>query len=135
MVILETVIVEGEHEGRTVRGWDTLKRWSDPPVILSRTAYYTENGFKKSEVQRVDDLYRVTWWNFDGSVDSQTLSLAFVPFATLDGHSVMALLAIPFTPYGQVEVGNSVARTIYSPPWLWGVTDQTEPTAPWWNKE
>ena len=24
--------------------------------------------------------------------------------------------------------------TIDSPPWLWGVTDQTEPTAPWWGK-
>ena len=21
------------------------------------------------------------------------------------------------------------------PPWLWGVTDQTEPTAPWWDEE
>ena len=21
-----------------------------------------------------------------------------------------------------------------TPPWLWGVTDQTEPTAPWWEE-
>ena len=23
----------------------------------------------------------------------------------------------------------------YEPPWRWGATDQTEPTAPWWGKE
>ncbi len=22
-----------------------------------------------------------------------------------------------------------------SPPWWWGVTDQTEPTAPWWDEK
>ena len=22
-----------------------------------------------------------------------------------------------------------------APPWWWGVTDQTEPTAPWWEEE
>ena len=37
---------------------------------------------------------------------------------------------------GQIFVeGNGDERIISSPPWLWGVTDQTEPTAPWWGKE
>ena len=34
------------------------------------------------------------------------------------------------------EDGNflSAARDNHSPPWWWGVTDQTGPTAPWWEE-
>ena len=34
------------------------------------------------------------------------------------------------------EFGETIpAETTTSPPWWWGVENQTEPTAPWWGKE
>ena len=36
---------------------------------------------------------------------------------------------------GSVKEQYSLQGRRESPPWLWGVTDQTEPTAPWWEEE
>ena len=96
-----------------VRGWETVKRGSQPylrhgPCIL----YYVENGFKAEEsFYENNTLVRSTIWNIDGLVVAQTKGQQPL-FPPWEGHWPKR-----------------------SPPWWWNVTDQTEPTAPWWNKE
>ena len=71
-----------------------------------RTAiYYVENGFLAEEAWFENGLpFKMIRWNFDGTVQLQKW---------LD------------------ENGKQQQRE--SPPWLGNVTDQTEPTAPWWK--
>jgi len=35
----------------------------------------------------------------------------------------------------QFPLDTGYGKTSTSPPWLWGVIDQSEPNAPWWNNE
>ena len=85
--------------------WWTGKRYG------TVTTYYTENGFKAGETVIDGDKTRITKWRFDGTVFSQLEG-------TFDSHGNVV----------DMKVNNS-------PPWWWGVTNQTEPTAPWWGKE
>ena len=60
------------------------------------------------EYDRSAGPFRYTIWNFDGTIQHQR-------------------------PYYGDDVRKQERRK--APPWLWGVTDQTEPTAPWWNEK
>ncbi len=72
--------------------------------------FYCETGFKAFEqLYEAGRIARTTVWNRNGTVKRQTE-------VKFDGQ-------IP-------SVGHRG-----SPPWWWGVTDQTEPTAPWWNEK
>ena len=72
------------------------------------TYWYVGNGFKAGlEIYDNAVMMRSTRWSFDGHVQSQSLRLP----------------------------KNGLLHSRFYPPWLWGVTDQTEPTAPWWGKE
>ena len=121
MVMLKTIILpeytpkKPLWDAHPLRGWATARRWVRPhperflgtlPELYGKSVFYfTENGFKAFEEYSGREEVRTTYWNFNGKVHEQSR------FA-LD----------------EVE-------TRKSPPWLWGVTDQTEPTAPWWGKE
>ena len=99
-----------------VRGWCTVKRrWG----MFERmhhgrvVAYFAENGRRAFDLEMRENLIKSgTFWNLDGTVWYQQ-------YTSANGHK---------TKKSPIEVRNS-------PPWLWGVTDQTHPTAPWWGKE
>ncbi len=93
-------------DGLRVRSYAIVKRWRDFPP--ERTVeFYEKTGFKSMEVEWRAAPFRWTTWNVDGSVAEQNQ-------ADIDGHPI-------------------IHRD--SPPWLWGVTDQTEPTMPAWMKD
>jgi len=96
--------------GYRIRGLTLVNRWTKEPI--GEVSYFVGNGIKHS-VSRVDNgkVTEQTFWNHDGTVLSQ--------HRNFDENGVL--------------IPGSELRT--SPPWLWGVTDQTEPTAPWWGKE
>ena len=69
--------------------------------------YYVDSGLKAIEGTFAHGkAMKVTWWRFDGLTVFQ----------------------------GRAKADSPVTENIYGPPWLWGVTDQTEPTAPWIEK-
>ncbi len=99
--------------GHETRGWVRVKR--TPTVVKQRSylvphgefvSYYVENGYKASEGKLFGWDLETTQWAFDGTVKYQVRAR-----------------------------GDNPQITKHSPPWLWGVTDQTEPTAPWWNEK
>ena len=104
--------------GHPVTGWATVRRWwshveqgqpidtfSHGPSVL----YYDDTGFKAIEEHyKVGRVIRRTEWNLNGTVKRQTL--------------------------WKESEGKVPSDTRTSPPWLWGVTDQTKPTAPWWGE-
>ena len=66
--------------------------------------YYMENG---QMAEQRHEVYGRTIWNLDGTVKLQERF---------------------FDPRG-----NPVEERRTSPPWWWGATDETSPSAPWWN--
>ena len=102
----ETSILE-TMDGHEVRGMRAASRWDakGPGRVVS---YYTENGFKafEGEWRRGKAFLTLTMWNFDGTVRLQ-----------------------------QRDPDEAPRFAKQSPPWWWGVTDQTNPTAPWWKEE
>ncbi len=96
-----------DFDSRITRGWETVKRWTDPPVQHGKIVhYYKKTGMKTMEGERHGRVFSQTSWNLDGTIRQQ---LRVDPNGTLEDK-----------------------RT---PPWWWGVKDQTEPTAPWWNEK
>ncbi len=92
-----------------VYGWYKVKRWARSSGPVGRSTLYFQNGLKAVEYQFEDGiLLRCTHWNFDG-----TVLLQRVNYYSIDG----------------------TIKERTAPPWLWDVTDQTEPTAPWWNEK
>ena len=89
-----------------LRGWTQRSRWAGK--VLRDVAYYVESGFRAFDID-----YRRGWtaWEPVGKVRSQSYYIF------------------------NAEGGNNGQVPIEGPPWLWGVTDQTEPTAPWWGEE
>ena len=66
--------------------------------------YSSQTGMKVYEiVEFASGETRSTTWAPDGRIDTQSWEM----------------------------IGSQRNKT--SPPWLWGATDQTEPTAPWWK--
>ena len=70
-------------------------------------SYYKKNGYKAMEFHR----HGGTAWQLNGNVLMQ------VQYRSDAGH----------------RLGTPQQRG--GPPWWWGVEDQTEPTAPWWNEK
>ncbi len=97
------------------RGWVRVKRWADPPVAHgTATWYFLSTGYKGQEYSIENGvIVGETTWKSDGSVLSQ--------HRVRDEHGNLV------DPYGEKAERRS-------PPWWWGVTDQTEPSAPWWKE-
>ncbi len=88
-----------------IRGWRVVEQW-DRNKQLGRV-FFWPNGFKMQELELRDSgERRYTQWRPDGTVERQAIS------------------------YQGTMPNNKEA-----PPWLWGVTDQTEPTMPAWMKD
>lgn len=119
LVMLRTVPFQDTWGENKVRGWRTYKRWHEydgkgkgPRGDL--LAWYVETGFKAAEGEDVNEVGGwVTTWEPDGTVRNQ-----------------MRFVLKKATPMPRRK-----ADMKSSPPWWWGVTDQTEPTAPWWEEE
>ena len=80
--------------------------------------HYQESGYKASQIKWVLDFPSVcTFWNLDGSVHSQ----ARMHFASLDELAEEGI---------DSELRVEVREVKESPPWWWGVTDQTVPSIP-----
>ncbi len=108
--VWEWVTTKETSKLETIDGHEVLwtraaSRWDakGPGRVVS---YYTENGFKRVEGEwRHGGIFHAfTMWNFDGTVRLQ-----------------------------QRDPDKHPRFSRQSPPWWWGVTDQTEPTAPWWK--
>ena len=95
-------------DGEEVRQLRTLNRWTGSLHGWDR-AWFVASGYLAWEVKYQDGRrIQTTDWKPSGAVKRQ----------------------IQWTKGGRLEF-----RELSAPPWLWGVTDQTEPTAPWWGKE
>lgn len=97
------IVVES---GPTVRGWKTVKRWGSRAGVKhgTETLWWQDTGLLHSKTIYDDGtLLGRTFWNRDGTVRVQ------------------------------VRAYDRAPRPKTSPPWWWNVTDQTEPTAPWWT--
>ena len=79
-------------------------------------AYYVGNGFKARERLVVGAEQRTTKWNYDGKVREQSVWIGD------DFGEQSVWIDLPGGWMGK-----------HSPPWWWGVEDQIEPTAPWWE--
>ncbi len=91
-----------------IRGWTIANRWTG--LMRESVDYYVETGFIATVREWVGSGIRVTYYTPEGVVSGQEI---------YDAQSLRdrRLAATP------------------SPPWWWGVKDQTEPTAPWWNEK
>ena len=95
----------GESTEYQVRGWETIWRWKKNRHG-SLVAYYVENGFKAIEEVYENGEVRITRWRNDGRLMDQEMR----NFEKSDEDDTTG-------------------------PWLWGKSDQTKPTAPWWDHE
>ena len=96
--------------GPNMRGWMQVPQWSaegwpDSNHVRGAT-WYVDSGFKAEELSVRDSKLCITKWKPDGSVAEQ---------------------------YIGIQAGKDQSQE--SAPWLWGVTDQTEPTMPAWMKD
>ena len=101
--------IESEYGGYELRGWVTVERWNPTQTLRGTVVlYYQENGFKAAEgkASPIGPYSAGTRWGIDGRLKEQ-----------------------------QIWKGGERIEHRGDPPWLWGVTDQAEPTAPWWGKE
>ena len=114
-----TVAVDGAHvpgsfsSRRQVRGYQRIKRW-DPGVRHGRqVVWYVKTGMIAWEGYAVDGhIARETCYRSNGMVMSQNRP--------------------PARPTGMLSSGPDTRLT---PPWRWGVTDQTSPSMPAWMKD
>ncbi len=98
--------------GHAVRSWERVA-WLGGLVGDSQW-FFVVTGFKAGEEKQASPNYETemhtTEWHPDGSIMSQCRT-------TWDTNGF---------PHNEWNT---------SPPWWWNVTDQTEPTAPWWKRE
>ncbi len=95
------------HLGHVARSVCIRQRWGGE--VLCRICYSTENGLIAICAQKnTSGEWVETSWRFDGTVERQLLQHCGTPLS--------------------YELKTS-------PPWLLGVTDQTEPTIPAWMKD
>ena len=81
--------IEWEEEAGgsdSIRGWRTVKRWLDPDVWDHEfVAWYVRSGFLAVKVEFQDGLMRkVTEWNSDGELKSQSFDHSFSNFWNAD---------------------------------------------------
>ena len=91
--------------GHVLRGWQIRLRFRDLSYWREAKMWYVKNGYLAQDWHKGFES-RVTSWNLDGTVRNQVIHRPDDP--------------------------TTLKKT---PPWLWGVTAQTEPTAPWWDHE
>ena len=108
-VMTERVYVERvDSEGYRVRGYRGRSRWGDDDRLPLLVLWYVDTGLMANKSVHGEQP-RATTWRHDGTVNCQL------------GHDRARLRGGP---------------TLWSrPPWLWGVTDQTEPSMPAWMKD
>ena len=102
-----------------IRGSFEFKAGQSEPARPARpvrhgklVTYWVDTGFKSQEHLYCEGRFvRGTTWTFNGKVLHQSFYL------------------------GKDEGGVELSSTKDEPPWWWGVGDQTEPTASWWNKK
>ncbi len=95
--------------GHLTRGYADVNRWGRESR-LEETSWYVENGRKAFEQEWSDgEVLRRTDWDIEGK--------AFQQYRLFD------------------DSGNEAYQFRHSPPWWWGVTDQTEPSIPEWMKD
>ena len=102
---------EFRQDGHAVRGWEWVRRWtllSDHPKAMF---WYVETGFKACAYEH-SPILCVTDWHVDGTVKLQQWTV----------------------PGGKPTRGRRI-ETKSTPPWRWGVTDQTAPSMPAWMKD
>ena len=96
--------------GPIVRGWKEGPRWSTAgwpgSSHVRGISWYIDSGFKAEQIFVRDGKLCMTKWKPDGSVRRQDIG---------------------------IQAGKDQSQD--SPPWLWGVTDQTTPTMPAWMKD
>ena len=105
-----------EPKDTRTRGWQTVRRL-DPSVSHGLTVqYHVSTGFKAWEAEYSHgELVRRTTWNADGRVERQ--------------------IAGEESRTTRVRGMKRNRNFLSTPPWLWGVTDQTAPTMPEWMKD
>ena len=106
-----------DFEGHVLRCEMMVNRWTHASPRWPIVYYYLDTGCKAIEKHEEGEFLKETYWNYDGSVRAQILS------QIVDKEGVAV---------GKVALGKINKRT---PPWLWGVKDQTEPSAPWWHEK
>ena len=99
------------NDREPARGYSTVRRWASKKIKYGREClWHTTTGFKKAESDwGTGGTLRMTWWRPDGTI-----------FAQWRRHD---------------DTGTEVKEHKRKGPWLWGVTDQTEPTMPEWMKD
>ena len=113
-VVGEGTIDWGEGPLR-IRGWYFVRKIDGVDSFGPDAFYYVETGFKAWDIVRLSsnsDLGEV-FWNSNGGVLCQGRP--------------------PQGPRKTLDL--SVDYYHKSPPWLWGVTDQTSPSIPEWMKD
>ncbi len=96
-------------EPASLRGWEILGR--SGKGAQRRVVFHARTGFKVKEGSYESDGIHETWWRVDGRVLSQS--------------------SVDVVPTGQKVT--FFRKT--SPPWRWGVADQTAPSMPEWMKD
>ena len=105
----QTIFIEEGPEPASLRGWETWGRWGK--AAQRRVVFHARTGFKANESSCESDGVHETWWRVDGRVLSQS--------------------SVDVVPTGQKVT--FFRKT--SPPWRWGVADQTAPSMPEWMKD
>ena len=95
-------------DGHEMRGWETVPRWEFLGTHRSAELWFAETGFKASKGE---------WETAD------RLAGFRITVWNPDGSVKMQLKGLPRRDKKA------------SPPWWWGVTDQTEPSIPAWMKD
>ena len=93
------------YENELLRGFRKARRWSGR-LHGPHEMWFLRTGYQSSR-RWFEDGERTRWtnWEMDGAVRSQ------------------------------LWYENGTRKERHSPPWLWGVTDQTEPSMPAWMKD
>ncbi len=105
-VMLKTLDYESSFDGFASRGEMIHNRWTHY-VYGKFVSYYVKTGFVSMMDDRRGGQICLTQYNVDGAVVYQSHA------TKRDGTDLVSKR---------------------SPPWWWGVKDQTEPTAPWWGR-
>ena len=122
-VTVKTIPFESEGlvvPEETVRGWRKVNRWNAEEIL--QVSYYVRNGFKERVWEfKNGGSYRITFWRPDGTVDQQARFGDQLDLSSVDEFLVEERGS---------ELVDVPAERSFNPPWWWGVTNQTEPTAP-----
>ena len=123
-VMTERVYCDRVLGKKHLRGYRTPSRWEHRFLHGEVVLWDIDTGFLFSKTTHsAGEQPRATYWNPDGTlrwqVEEENAHTNNFAHLGLDG-------------WGYLD-DRKIVRT--QPPWLWGVTDQTEPTIPAWMKD